>query len=282
MTTRRFILLLILAGVGLLGFGYSEAISTPAIRSAKVAVAGWPPDQPPLRLLLISDIHVAGPDMSPQRLNRIVNEINALTPDLVLIAGDFVSDRRLSTRSYSAREAVMPLHGLRARLGVIAVLGNHDHWRGAADIRSALLQASVRVLDNDAVRVGPLTVGGIDDAFTGFARPASTIQRMRRLGGLKLILTHSPDPFPALPKDAGLVLAGHTHCGQIVLPWIGPLATMSDYGRRYRCGVIRENGKTLIVTAGVGTSIMPIRLGAPPDLWLLQLGPQGTTSASRG
>jgi predicted MPP superfamily phosphohydrolase len=212
----------------------------------------------------------------------IVRQVNALSPDLVLIAGDFISDRRLSTRAYPAPEAVAPLHGLRARLGVVAVLGNHDHWRGAASIRSALVAAGVRLLDNEAIRIGPLVVGGIDDAFTGFARPMTTIRHMRRLGGLRIVLTHSPDPFADLPADAGLVLAGHTHCGQIVLPVIGPLATMSEHGRRYRCGIVQEKGKTLIVGAGVGTSIMPIRIGAPPDIWLIELGPEGTTSSSRG
>lgn len=281
MTLRRFILILFAAGAAFLLFGYREATRTPVVRSARIAPADWPAGQPPLRVLLTADIHVAGPDMPPSRVDRIVRQINALAPDLVLIAGDFVSDRRLSTHRYSESEAIAPLKGPRARLGVVAVLGNHDHWRNAGAVRTALGAIGVRVLDNDAARVGPLVIGGVDDAFTGYARPITTLQRMRRLPGAKLVLTHSPDVFPTLPPDAGLVLAGHTHCGQIVLPLIGPLATMSDYGRRYRCGLIREGGKTLIVTAGVGTSIMPIRIGAPPDIWLLRLGPAGTSQSPR-
>ena len=276
MTLRRFILIALAAGAAILLFGYWEATSTPIVRSAGIALADWPAGQPPLRVLLVSDIHVAGPDMPPRRVDRIVRQINGLSPDLVLIAGDFVSDRRLSTRTYSASEAIAPLRDLRARLGVVAVLGNHDHWRNAASVHDALRAAGVRVLDNGAARAGPLVIGGVDDAFTGYARPIFTVQQMRRLPGPRLVLTHSPDVFPTLPAAAGLVLAGHTHCGQIVLPLIGALATMSNYGRRYRCGVIREGGKALIVTAGVGTSIMPIRIGAPPDMWLLRLGPAGT------
>lgn len=272
MTLRRFILLLIVAAAALLLFGYWQATSPPRLRTAGITVAGWPADQRPLRLILLSDIHVAGPDMPPRRLARIVDRVNALAPDLVLIAGDFVSDKRLSTRWYSEREAARPLRGLRARYGVVAVLGNHDHWRDSKAIRSELEKVGVRVLSNDTVRAGPLVVGGIDDAFTGHAKPAMVIERMRRLGGRRLVLSHSPDPFPELPADAGLVLAGHTHCGQIVLPLFGPLATASRFGERYRCGVIREGGKTLIVSAGLGTSIMPLRIGAPPDMWLLQLG----------
>lgn len=275
MSVRRFILLLAFIGISALLFGYSEATSIPIVRSARVTVVSWPTGQPPLRLLLISDIHVAGPDMPPERLARIVGQINELAPDIVLIAGDFISDKHLTTRKYTDREALAPLRKVQARLGVIAVLGNHDHWRNASSMRSELERAGVRLLANDAVRAGPLVIGGVDDSFTGHARPMLAVDRMRQLGGTKVLLSHSPDPFAQLPPDAGLMLAGHTHCGQIVLPVIGPLATMSEYGRRYRCGLIREGKKTIFVTAGLGTSIVPIRIGAPPDMWLLHLQGKG-------
>ena len=98
---------------------------------------------------------------------------------------------------------------------------------------------------------------------------------MRRLPGARIILSHSPDPFPRLPGDVTLMLAGHTHCGQVRLPILGAVKTMSAYGQRYACGLIREHGRTLIVTAGLGTSGVPLRLGAVPDLWLVRLGPPG-------
>jgi predicted MPP superfamily phosphohydrolase len=75
------------------------------------------------------------------------------------------------------------------------------------------------------------------------------------------------------------MLAGHTHCGQIRLPWYGAIGTVSRYGERFECGLIREDGRTLIVGAGVGTSILPLRLGAPPDLWLVRLGPVRSAAA---
>lgn len=221
--------------------------------------------------MLISDIHVAGPDMPPARLARIVGRIDALKPDLVLIAGDFVSDKRLSTRRYGTAEAVAPLARLHPRLGTFAVLGNHDHWRDAAAISTALAHAGVRVLDNQAVRAGPLAVGGLDDAFTGHDDLAATLASLRAVGGVPVLLSHSPDPFPSVPAAVPLTVAGHTHCGQIRLPIVGPLATMSDHGARYACGLIREQGKILIVGAGLGTSVLPLRLGAVPDLWLVTL-----------
>ena len=87
------------------------------------------------------------------------------------------------------------------------------------------------------------------------------------------MLSHSPDPFADLPPDIGLMVAGYTHCGQVSLPLIGPIVSFSDYGKRYACGLIREGGKTLIVGAGLGTSMIPLRIGAPPDMWLIELGP---------
>jgi len=83
---------------------------------------------------------------------------------------------------------------------------------------------------------------------------------------------HRPDDFKWAPESIPLMLAGHTHCGQIVLPLIGPLETGSDFGRKYLCGIIRKGGRTLIVTAGVGTSHLPLRIGAPPDMWLISIG----------
>jgi predicted MPP superfamily phosphohydrolase len=271
---RRALLLLVLLAVALAGFGYWGATRPPIVREASVAMPDWPEGAPPLRVLLLSDIHVGAPDMTPDRLAGIVEEANAVAPDVVLIAGDFISDKRLSTRLYDYPDALAPLAGLRPRLATLAVLGNHDHWRNADSARAGLAAIGVTVLDNAAAEVGPLAIGGLDDPFTGHADLAATLEALRRLPGAKLVLSHSPDPFPDLPPDVTLMLAGHTHCGQVSLPLIGPLKTMSAYGKRYACGRIDEAGRTLFVTAGLGTSGVPVRIGAPPDMWLLTLGPR--------
>ncbi|HEY5723091.1 MAG TPA: metallophosphoesterase [Allosphingosinicella sp.] len=273
MMFRRFLMLTILLGAAGLAWGYSEAVADPEIRHASVTLADWPGGAPPVRTLLISDIHVAGPDMPPERLSRIVDSIAELDPDIVLIAGDLISDREVATRRYSLPEAVAPLARLRPRLGTFAVLGNHDHWRNAAEARRSLEAVRVTVLDNEAVQAGPLAVGGLDDAFTRHEDLAATVAAMRQMPGAKLLLSHSPDPFPDVPADIALMLAGHTHCGQIRLPLIGALSTMSRYGERYACGLVREDGKILVVGAGLGTSLLPLRIGAPPDMWLIELGP---------
>jgi predicted MPP superfamily phosphohydrolase len=245
------------------------------VRETRLAVRNWPAGHPPLRVLLVSDIHVVGPDMPPERLQRLVAQMNALRPDAVLIAGDFISEKRTATRIYSFDEIMAPLAALRAPLGAFAVLGNHDHWVDAAAARRALQQSGVRVLSNEAVRAGPLAIGGLDDDYTGHADLGRTLSAMQSLGGVPILLSHSPDPFPDVPPEVPLMVAGHTHCGQISLPLVGPLATASRHGRRYVCGRVDERGHTLVVGAGLGTSVLPLRVGAVPDMWLIEMGPAG-------
>jgi predicted MPP superfamily phosphohydrolase len=151
---------------------YSLALSDPVIRRATIAMPDWPKNAPPLRVALLSDIHVVGPDMPPSRLARIVRQVNALGADVILLAGDFVSDKRSATRKYSGAQGLASLSDLRARGGVFAVLGNHDHWRDAAEISRALRKANIRMLDNEAVTIGGMRLGGVDDEYT--ATPISS------------------------------------------------------------------------------------------------------------
>lgn len=264
--------LIVMAGMGLLGFAYRSATADPVRRETAIALPNWPAGQAPLRIALLSDIHVAGPDMPPERLRRIVAQVNAARPELVLIAGDFTSDKRVATRLYTTAEAVAPLAGLRAPLGVYAVPGNHDHWRDIMALRRALPQVGVHLLENEAAQVGPFALLGLDDEFSGHSDVPRTLASARGKSGPRVVLTHSPDAAVAMTGRADLVLAGHTHCGQIALPFIGRLATMSRYGERFACGRVegdRATAPTVIVGAGLGTSLLSLRLGEPPDWWLI-------------
>jgi predicted MPP superfamily phosphohydrolase len=271
MTVLRLLALAGLIGLSLLGWAYWSAVSDPVIRYADLALLPADGDEEELKAVLISDIHVAGPDMPPRRLARIVSRINELRPDLVLIAGDLVSDKAVATRTYSLAEAIAPLGHLRSRLGTFAVLGNHDHWRDAGAARRELTNAGITVLSNSAAQAGPLVIGGLDDAFTNHHDLGATVRAMNALRGVPVLLSHSPDPFPALPPQIPLMAAGHTHCGQIRLPLFGALTYMSEHGDRYACGVIGERERTLIVSAGLGTSLLPLRLGAVPDMWVIRM-----------
>ncbi len=264
------LLLLILSGILLAGFAYRGALADPVRREGQVELAGL---AAPLRIAFLTDLHVTGPDVPPARLARLVTAVNAARPDLVLIAGDFVGDHRLATHAYTPAEIAAPLRGLRARLGTIAVLGNHDHAHDAGAIRHALEKAGVRVLVNRAVRVGRLTIAGADDPFTGRDDLPALTRAAAALGGPAVLLSHSPDVAADLSPRFPLVLAGHTHCGQVSLPLIGPPVTFARTGRRYACGLVREAGRTVITGAGLGTSMWPVRLGAPPDWWPVTLEP---------
>lgn len=270
---KRVVLALFVIALALPLWGYRNAIADPVVRHGNVAFQTWPSATPPIRVALLGDIHVQGPDLSPERMARIVEQVNRERPDLILIAGDFSGDRTLRTRLYSEAEIAAPLKGLKAPLGVFAVLGNHDHWRDGPAMRRAVDAAGIPVLVNRAVRAGPLTIAGADDIHTGNADISALTRAAAALPGPTVVLSHSPDIAPLLPPRFGLVLAGHTHCGQIVLPLYGRITTASRHGERYACGMVREPGRTTVVTAGIGTSVLPFRFGAPPDFWMIRMGP---------
>ncbi|MEP6869673.1 MAG: metallophosphoesterase [Novosphingobium sp.] len=277
-TRRRWILWLIAAVIAVTAvicavIAWRDTMADPVVRRATITLPGLPPGTPPMRAVLMSDLHVARPDMPPQRLARIVTQINALHPDIVLVAGDLISDRHPMIWRYSFRDALAPLAGLKSRFGTVAVLGNHDQWRDPSQARAELRRLGIEVLDNVATRRGPLVIGGLGDTFTHNNRLRALLKALGPNRSSAIVLSHSPDPFPRLPRDIPLMLAGHTHCGQIRYPWGGSPQTGSYYGQRYACGRVDENGHSLIVTAGLGTSVIPVRFLAKPDVWLVTLVP---------
>lgn len=270
-----------LLGLSALAFaGYRSALSDPVVRTTTVAVTDWPEGTPPLRIALLSDIHIGGAAMDAARLDRIVDAVNARSPDLVLIAGDFIYGHSPEDGRIASADLTGPLKRLKAPLGVVAVLGNHDHWTDPDAVQDALEAAGVTVLRNAAATRGLAVILGIDDAFSGNAQIDRTLKSAEPLSGVRIALTHAPDLAFSLPADVNLVLGGHSHCGQVVLPLIGPVAERSPkeqkalYDPKYRCGVITESGQTVIVTGGLGASGPPIRIGAPPDWWLITLTPR--------
>lgn len=253
---------------------WHDTMRAPVVERLVVESPALPAGSPPVTIALLSDIHVAGPDMPPERLARIVAQVNGLKPDLVAIAGDFVSEKRTASHIYPAAEVIAPLGKLDAPLGVVLVPGNHDHWFGWDKLAAEIARyPQIRVLRNEALTAGPLVIGGVDDDYTGRADLPATIAAMAGRKGVPVVLTHSPDIFPNVPVQVPLVLAGHTHCGQIAWPWGGAPATMSDYGDLYACGLVRQHGKVLVTGAGLGTSVLPLRLFTHPEVWLIEIRP---------
>jgi len=260
--------------------GMSNARSKPVMRQTTLHIPGLPVGSLPMTVALLADIHLGNRGMTQDRLFEIVNQVNTSRPDLILLAGDFVTGHDAQGAAEHAAGLTQPLAHLRAPLGVAAVLGNHDHWTAPGAVRAALNKAGIAVLENQAVRRGPFAVVGIGDRFSGHDDASSSLVAASSIGGVPIVLTHSPDAVPDLPASLPLVLAGHTHCGQVVLPWIGPLMMHAPtdhwrqlYNPRYRCGIVRDGARTTIVTAGVGSGTSPIRIGALPDWWLVTLEP---------
>lgn len=270
----------LLTGIILGAAGYRSARSEPIVRTTTISVPEWPLSTSPLRIALLSDIHVGGAAMDARRLDRIVDAVNARSPDLVLIAGDFVYGHSPEKGRAATADLTAPLSRLKAPLGVVAVLGNHDHWTDPDAVQEALESAGVTVLKNTAAARGPVVILGIDDAFSGNDQIGLTMKSAEMLAGFRIALTHAPDLAFSLPTDVTLVLGGHSHCGQLVLPLIGPVTERSPllnkplYDPRYRCGVVDDDGQTVIVTGGLGASGPPLRIGAPPDWWLITLVPR--------
>ena len=268
---RRLLTSLLLLAVLVLAWCFAEARADPVVRRTALSLPDWPRGAEQMRVLLWSDIHLGNLATDRVRLERLVAQANALRPDLVVLAGDYLAGHEPA----DARAAVglAALARLRAPLGIVAVPGNHEHWIGAGAVRRALERAGVAVLANDAARRGPLAVGGIDDMVTDHESIPRTYRALARVGGARLLVSHSPDIAHWLPGDGVPVLAGHTHCGQVSLPLIGAPVNVSNFGDRFFCGLKRDRGRVVVVGAGTGTSGLPFRLGAPPDWWVVEVGP---------
>ena len=250
------------------------------VREVEVRLPGWPVALAGLRVAVLSDLHAGrAPPRGRARGARSWRATNASRPDLVVLLGDYVVGGEFGARFVEPEVFARELGGLRAPLGVVAVLGNHDWWYDGPRVRRALEAAGLRVLENEAIalaRAGarhPLLGGGSRrplDAAVPIPRPAL---RSVPPGEPVLLLTHNPDVFPEVPARVTLTLAGHTHGGQVKLPVLGTPVVPSRYGRRYAAGLVVEDGKRLFVTPGLGTSILPVRFGVPPEISLLTLLP---------
>lgn len=268
----KFFGIVLFLGVMLTGYGYYEATSAPIAKRATIEADNWPAGQKPLRIVLIADLQMAEPDMGLDRVQEIMDTINAEKADLILFAGDFISRKFLTTKLYSADETVAPFTKLQAPLGVYAVLGNHDYWADEDGFIAALDKYNIPLLRNEAIKVGPINLIGVDDEYTGRDDVEKTAQSLAKLSKAPNILfTHGPDVVPELTFHTDVVLAGHTHCGQIFLPIIGAISQVSRYGTRFNCGLIEDEGRNVVVTAGLGTSEAPLRIGAKPDYWVITI-----------
>ena len=237
----------------------------------------WPAHQS-LRVGILTDLHVGSPFNGIVKLHDIVDRTNAARPDVICILGDLVIQGVLGGQFVSPEEVATQLQRLHAPAGVVAVLGNHDGWFDHARVQAALENNGIRVLEETAAKVatptGPLWIAGISDLWTGRHDIAAALSAVTDDGVPVILLTHNPDVFPLVPRRVALTLAGHTHGGQVRLPFIGRPIVPSQFGQRFAAGHVVEDGRHLFVATGLGTSILPIRFRVPPAVTVLTLVPE--------
>jgi uncharacterized protein len=259
------------------------------------------------RVVFLTDIH-HGPYLSRGSVRTLVDRVNAMQPDLIVLGGDYV---------YHSAGYIAPcfkeLARLHAPLGVYGVLGNHDHWEGAERTRRAMAAAGIVLLENRGAwltRGGDrIRIGGVGDLWEDRQLIAPTVGGTSR-GDFVLLVSHNPDYYAALmdlppratrvatagsgqavaggerpaPADlVDLVLAGHTHGGQVTLFGLWAPLVASDYGQRFRTGLIDSHGTAsaagrdaepnvpVIVSNGIGTVTPPVRFCAPPQIVYIEL-----------
>lgn len=241
-----------------------------------IQIDNWPNDLNGLRIAVIGDIHTGAPFIDDRKLQLLVERTNQQQPDLVVLLGDFMSQNTWHGHRVAPEITASHLKYLQAPLGVYAVLGNHDWWDNGDHVRHALEQAGIRVLENDVSEVkrreASFWLGGLSDLWT---RPQQVPETLAKIpaGSQIIALAHNPDVFPHLPKTVPLLLAAHTHGGQVKFPLIGTPVIPSRFGQRYSAGHVFENGHHLFVTTGIGTSILPVRFRVPPEIAVLTVSP---------
>jgi hypothetical protein len=278
------------AGLSFVGFGgYAEPALALRIQRWTVRPKGWTAG--PLRIAVIADLHVGEPWVGLPRIAHIVEWTNALDADLIVFAGDLEAGHRFVMKKVPLDAAANLLGQLRAPMGVLAVQGNHDWWHdpvaqaaghGPTKVQTFLEAAGISVLENRAVRVGQddrafwlagladqLAIGVGPGKFRGLDDLPGTLAQVTDDRPV-ILLAHEPDIFPKVPDRVALTISGHTHGGQVRLFGWSPVVP-SAYGNRFAYGPVVEDGRHLVVSGGIGCSIVPFRLGMPPEITVIDV-----------
>lgn len=292
MLTRRKLIKGLLATLlaGLFASAYAFFVE-PALRLRvqrwRVRRRDWPGDKP-MTIAIVTDIHMGEPFVTRARLRQVVRRTNALGADMIVVLGDLTASHTFVTTPVPVAETARILSDLRAPLGVYAILGNHDWWDDpAAQARRAgpvetglqLLANDIPVLENSALELANgVWLAGLGDQWA-LRGPGARFEGVDDLPGTlahvpdgapTILLAHEPDIFAQVPDRVALTLSGHTHGGQVRLFGYSPRVP-SKYGNRFAYGHVREGARDLVVSGGIGCSILPVRLGVTPEITLVDL-----------
>ena len=246
------------------------------IQQATIQIDNWPRELSGLRIAMIGDIHTGGPFIDDNKLRKIVELTNQQNPDLIVLLGDYMSPNSWHSHRVEPEVTAAAMKNLRAPLGVYTVLGNHDWWYNGGKVRRAFEDNGIPVLDDEVAEIKwrdkSFWLAGLADLWTRPQHISETVAKVPP-GATVIALTHNPDIFPNLPRSVPLLLAAHTHGGQVNLPLIGTPIVPSRFGPKYTRGHVFENDHHMYVTSGIGTSIMPIRFRVTPEIVILTINP---------
>lgn len=279
------------------------------IQSHHVSPPNWPRDLT-LKAALIADPHICEPWMGLDRVRFIVERTNALKPDIVLMLGDYVASHRWQSAPIEAQAWADLFAAFDAPLGTHAILGNHDWWddreaqlsgNGTTKYGAALVKAGIELYQNRAVRIEkdgkPFWLAGVDDQLA--LAPSRKLNR-RGIQGVDdlngtlrqvtddapvVLMAHEPDIFRTVPPRVSVTLSGHTHGGQINCFGLKPFNLLKpdenlSYGHIVdtagtqvaRHLKLAPEERHLVVSGGLGCSLLPVRLGVPPEITVVHLG----------
>lgn len=284
MTRRGFIRLFFLGALGLAGAKGFINTRQLELLNVNIKLQRLPSAFNGLKVGQITDIH-AGPLVPRKLIREGVNLLRSEKPDLVALTGDFISGAtRILWTTYGGFKqrhydyCMEELGKLRAPLGVFAVLGNHDFWSGkeiADKVIKGLRNIGVQVLRNEAVpldRKGQrIYLAGVDDYWENSYNLARAIRGIPE-SACRILLSHNPDvneDIELKQEQIDCVISGHTHGGQIVMPYFGAPYIPSPFGQKYRAGLVFDRERQTYVSRGLGLFFVPVRLNCPPDVTVL-------------
>lgn len=301
--TRRVITIyiacatVILGGIICVGYSYFIEPNRLVANDVTISVKGWDPAFDGIRIVAIGDIHGGSNGGSAENIRRVVELANQQSADVIVLLGDYVAELEDRKDPETGKPILlMPvsevadnLSGLKAKYGVFAVLGNHDGFYGDTQVATELRRVGYTILENEIAVIErdgeKLRLLGLKDhmhlnSWYTFDTDMKRLQSESNVQGDVILLEHSPDIFQvanhykSFGDDFKLMLAAHTHGGQVWLPVLGRPIVPSSFGQKYAAGHVYEFGKDMFVTSGVGTSILPFRFFVPPEIAVLTIRSQ--------
>jgi predicted MPP superfamily phosphohydrolase len=258
----------------LLAYAYLIEPSRLVIHEESLKIPNWSANLNGFKIVAISDIHGGSNNVTEEKIRLLVERVNAQNPDLIVLLGDYVSQKggMHSDLKMPSETVAENLKGFQAKYGVFAVIGNHDWWYNEKKVTAEFENAGIKVLDN---KVEPIQIGdekiylwGIEDYWKNRSVPKEPVREIKELRNI-IAITHNPDSILEAPNEISLMLAGHSHGGQVNFPIFGAHAFVND--ARFIAGEAITDGKHVFVTTGVGCTGPQIRFRVPPEIAVLKL-----------